>query len=101
MWENKEFCIGGKGMSGIPNWVEKMATSRDFSITVRIGRSGVADNLIKELDDQLKSKQLVKVKLNRGLTETGGKQEIWDHICSELSATLVLARGNVAVFYRS
>jgi RNA-binding protein len=101
MRENKAFCVGGKGMSEIPNWVAKMATSRDFSISVRIGRSGVADNLIKELDDQLKSKQIVKVKLNRGLTEKGGKQETWDYICSELNATLVLARGNVAVFYRT
>jgi RNA-binding protein YhbY len=101
MWANKEFCFGGKGMSGIPDWVAKMAVSRDFAITVRIGRSGVADNLIKELDEQLKSKQIVKVKLNRGLTEKSGKQEIWDHICSELSATLVLSRGNVAVFFRA
>jgi RNA-binding protein YhbY len=101
MWQNKAFCVGGKSMSGIPNWVEKMATSRDFSITVRIGRSGVADNLIKELDEQLKSKQIVKVKLNRGLTEKDSKQEIWTHICNKLSATLVLARGNVAVFYRA
>lgn len=88
-------------MSGIPDWVAKMAVSRDFAITVRIGRSGVAANLIKELDEQLKSKQIVKVKLNRGLTEKGSKQEIWDQICSELSTTLVLARGNVAVFFRA
>ena len=101
MWENKALGIGGKGMSGIPKWVAKMATSRDFSITVRIGRSGVADNLIKELDEQLKSKQIVKVKLNRGLAEKAAKQEIWDHICNELSAILVLTRGNVAVFYRT
>ena len=87
-------------MSSIPPWAKRMATSRELVITARIGRSGVKDSVLEELDSQLKARNLIKVKLNKGLTERGGRNEIWDYISNELNAQLVVARGNVAVFYR-
>ncbi len=56
-------------MSDIPKNIKKLALSRDFKPTIRIGKSGITENLISEITDQLSTKSLVKIKINKGLFE--------------------------------
>tara|TARA_B100001996_G_scaffold244_1_gene271 strand:- start:727 stop:999 length:273 start_codon:yes stop_codon:yes gene_type:complete len=88
-------------MSNIPSHIRKMAHDRNFKVTLRIGRSGLSDAMYVELDAQLKKRKVVKVKLNKGLIdERDDRKEVFQEIADNVRATLVDARGNVAIYWR-
>ena len=84
----------------VPESIRKEALSHDFQATIRIGKSGITETLLSEIDSQLTSKGIVKIKLNRGLFEKTDIPEVWDYISQETNSMLVLARGNVGVLWR-
>ncbi len=87
-------------MSKIPPHVQKLANSRDFQPSVRIGKSGITENLITEIDEQLSRKEVVKIKINRGLFDKGDIKQVWEHLSSETNSNIVSSRGNVCVLWR-
>ena len=87
-------------MSEVPDNIKKLASSRDFDVSVSIGKSGITPALIEEVKSQLNKKNLVKIKANKGLFEKGDMKDVWTYISSETSSTVVLARGNVAVLWK-
>ena len=92
----------GERMSKVPAHIRKMAHDREFKVTIRIGRSGLSDAMYEELDAQLKSRKVVKVKMNKGLAEQReDRRSIFEEIAQRVNATLVDARGNVAIYWRS
>lgn len=84
----------------IPQSIRKIANSRDFQPSVRIGKSGITENLIDEIDSQLSSKEIVKIKINRGLFERSQIDDVWKHLSDETNSTIISARGNVCVLWR-
>ena len=92
--------IGGDDLSDIPKSIKKMALSRDIKPTIRVGKSGITDNLILEITGQLSNKNLVKIKINRGLFEKSDYDALWNHLAKETNSTLVSARGNVGVLWK-
>ena len=79
-----------------------MAHDREFKVTLRIGRAGLTDAMFEELDAQLRSRKVVKVKMNKGLVEErGDRLNLFEEIAERMNATLVDARGNVAIYWRS
>ncbi len=89
-------------MTKIPPQIRKMANNRDLQVSVRIGRNGVTDSLVEEIESQLAKSELVKVKANRGVVEGSSEREnLFDQIALLSNSILVTLRGNVAVFWRS
>lgn len=86
-------------MTEIPDSVKKMALDRDFQPSVRIGKTGITDNIIVEIKDQLAKRKIVKIKINKGIFDRSQKKEVWDYICKETSSILVSSRGNVGVIW--
>ncbi|MDA0647988.1 MAG: YhbY family RNA-binding protein [archaeon] len=84
----------------IPKSIHNLATSHDFQPSVRIGKSGITDLLIGEIDSQLSKKNIVKIKINRGLFNKKDIKTVWDSLAEETNSTVVLARGNVGVLWR-
>ena len=84
----------------IPQSIRKITNSRDFQPSVRIGKSGITENLIDEIDSQLSSKEIVKIKINRGLFERSQIDDLWKHLSDETNSTIISARGNVCVLWR-
>ena len=84
----------------IPKSIQALATSRDFQPSVRIGKSGISDLLIEEIDSQLRKKSVVKIKINKGLFEKKDIKSVWQFLSDETNSTIVLARGNVGVLWR-
>jgi RNA-binding protein len=84
----------------VPQSIRKIANSRDFQPSVRIGKSGITENLIDEIDSQLSSKEIVKIKINRGLFERSQIDDVWKHLSEETNSTIISARGNVCVLWR-
>ena len=89
-------------MSKVPDRIRRMAHDRNFKVTLRIGRSGLTDAMFEELDAQLRSRKVVKVKMNKGLVEErSDRQTLFEEIATRANAILVDARGNVAIYWRS
>ncbi|MDE0708379.1 MAG: YhbY family RNA-binding protein [Candidatus Poseidoniales archaeon] len=89
-------------MTNIPANIRRMAHDREFKVTLRIGRSGLTDAMFEELDAQLRSRKVVKIKMNKGLVEERGERRvIFEEIAVRANAILVDARGNVAIYWRS
>jgi len=86
-------------MVKIPEGIKKMAMDRDFQPSVRIGKTGVTENLIQEIKDQLAKRKLVKIKINKGVFERSQKTEVWNYICEQTGSTLISSRGNVGVVW--
>ena len=86
--------------SNVPESIRKEAMSRDFQVTIRVGKSGITDTLVSEIESQLQKRSLVKIKLNRGLFERKDISEVWAHLAQRTNSILVLARGNVGVLWR-
>jgi RNA-binding protein len=85
----------------IPRRVLNEAKSRDFKASVRVGKAGLSETVVEEIRQQLRSKELVKVKVNKGLFEREQKSEVWNYLAEQTNSVLVLQRGNIGVLWRS
>lgn len=87
-------------MVDIPPRIRLLAQSREFHPSVRIGKAGLTDTVIGEIRQQLAAREIVKVKVNRGLFDKEDRQFIWTQIASLTNSVLVLQRGNIGVLWR-
>ena len=88
-------------MSDIPERIRLMASDSRLQVTVRVGKSGLTESVSQELEAQLVRNEVVKAKLNRGLApDSAARELLWRQLEEAASARLVMARGNVAVFWR-
>ena len=87
-------------MSEIPQSVIQSAKDPSLAISVRVGKSGLSENLFVEISSQLEARSLVKVKLNRGIFERNDRNLVWGELESRTSSKLVFARGNVGVLWK-
>ena len=85
----------------IPDSIVRQAKDTSLPVTMRIGKSGLSDAVVVELDEQLSSRTLVKVKVNRGLFPREEMKQVWTHLANRTSSKVVFARGNVAVFWKN
>ena len=85
----------------VPRAVMEAAKSRDLQTTIRVGKGGLSESVVNEVREQLDSKPLVKIKLNRGVA--GGKYArlgIIAEIEEKTNSHAIFVRGNVAVLWR-
>ena len=84
----------------VPNHILRQAKSRDFRASVRVGKAGLTETLLEEIRQQLQSRALVKIKVNKGLFEREQRSEVWAYLAESTGAELVLQRGNIGVLWR-
>lgn len=80
---------------------EKRAAAQQIDVTLHVGKGGVNDATIAELDAQLKKKKLVKVRLLKSATEGGaqdGSQA--ERLAEATRSALIEVRGHTAVYFR-
>jgi RNA-binding protein len=88
-------------MAGVDKRLRKRALDPTLEVTIRVGKSGMTESVVNELDSQLKSRKFVKAKLNRGLADdSADRKNLWEMLADSTNSTLVVMRGNIAVFYR-
>jgi len=78
------------------------ARVRDI-VTVRIGKKGITDALLREIDRVLESRGIVKVKMLRNFREATGADrfEVAKKVAEALNARLVEVRGFTFILKRS
>ena len=85
----------------IPKRVIDSAKSNDLSVTLRVGKDGLTEAVVMELKDQLKSRELVKLNINKGvISDRRGRESLISELESSTGSVSVFARGNIAVFWR-
>ncbi len=84
----------------VPSHIVRLAKDSALQVSVRVGRNGITESLITEIRDQLATRQLVKIKANRGITDgSDERSELFELLASQTDSKLVFQRGNVAVFW--
>jgi len=73
--------------------------AHDLDVTVWVGKKGVSA-VVDELDDQLKERDLVKVKFHRSAQAGTDVDELADDLAERVSADLIETRGHTAVLHR-
>jgi RNA-binding protein len=74
-------------------------------VVVRVGKSGITEGLLSELDNVLRARGLVKVKLLKNFrdaygVESGNKDEVAEKLAKALGAEVVEVRGYTIVLRR-
>lgn len=87
-------------MSDVPKNILREAASREFKPSVRIGKAGLSETVLDEIRQQFNARDLVKIKVNKGLFEREQRAEVWAYLATNTSSTLVLQRGNIGVLWR-
>lgn len=64
----------------------------------QVGKSGVNDNMIEQIDDALEKRELIKISILQNCLED--KHEIADVLCQGTEAELVQIIGSQIVLYR-
>jgi len=72
--------------------------AHDLDPTVYIGKSGLTENIIKEMDTGLETRELVKVKLQEGCGLE--PKDVANEIAESLKAEFVQAIGRKFTLYR-
>lgn len=78
---------------------ERTKRIHDLDVTVWIGKGG-HEAVVDELDSQLESNDLVKVKFLRAARAGAPTEEKAAELADRVEAELVQTRGHTAVFYR-
>lgn len=68
---------------------------------LQVGKNGLTEAFLAELDKTLKKKGLVKVKLLRNFADEHDTKTTAEEIAASIKADVVSAVGNVAVFYKT
>ena len=68
------------------------------AMTINIGKSGVNENVIKEIKRQLEANELVRIKFAKNIARD--KDKYIDEIVSKTKSKLIDVRGHVAVIYK-
>ncbi|WP_132061381.1 YhbY family RNA-binding protein [Halorussus amylolyticus] len=72
--------------------------AHDLDVTVWVGKGGIG-SVTDELSDQLRDRDLVKVKFLRAARGGTTTDELAADLADEVSADLVETRGNTAVYH--
>lgn len=73
--------------------------AHDVDVTVWVGKGGI-ESVVDELDDQLSSTDLVKVKFLRAARAGSSTEEKAADLADRVSADLIDTRGHTAVLHR-
>jgi RNA-binding protein len=83
----------------------RAAKTEEEIVVVRVGKSGITEGLLSELDNVLRARGLVKVKLLKNFrdaygVESGNKDEVAEKLAKALGAEVVEVRGYTIVLRR-
>ena len=77
------------------------AQAQELTADLQVGKAGVTDAFIAELDRRLEENALVKIRLLASAREGRDRKEVATEAASRASAELLEVRGNTAVFFRA
>ncbi len=68
--------------------------------STHVGKNGVTDSLVEEINRQLKDNKLVKVKVLKSALESMPRDEIAKVLAEKTGSELIEVRGNTVVLFK-
>lgn len=68
---------------------------------VQVGKAGISEGIVKELDERLETDKLVKVRFLATARESEEKSVLAGRLAEVVGCELVEIRGHTAVFFRA
>ncbi len=68
--------------------------------TIQIGKNGVSQKLVKEIEKQLEKKKMVKIKILQSALKEKEAKQIASKIAEQTEASLVEVRGHTFMLYK-
>ena len=72
----------------------------DLRPTVQVGKNGLTDALADEVDAQLNSRDLIKIRFLRSAGPSTNWRERLEEVAGRLKASIIDIRGGTALLYR-
>lgn len=76
------------------------ATGQTITVAFQVGKSGLTEGVVKELQAHLSREPLVKVKILKGAREDADTRAVAEELAARARVTLVEVRGFTALFHR-
>ncbi|AKB52617.1 RNA-binding protein YhbY [Methanosarcina barkeri str. Wiesmoor] len=76
------------------------AEANQLSPILNIGKNGITDTLIEELNKQIKANRLVKIRVLKSAEEGKDLKAIAEEIAAATRSTVIEVRGRTVVLYR-
>jgi len=67
---------------------------------LRIGKNGLSESMVKEINSILRQRKLIKIKLLKGAVEGKDKKELAGEIAEKTGSEIIEAVGSVVVVYK-
>lgn len=77
-----------------------LAKSRTVETTIWVGKDGVSDALLSQIDNQLKIRELIKLKTQRSALQVAPTSELAKKIAASTASALVEVMGHTFTLYR-
>ncbi len=71
--------------------------AKTLSVSVRIGKKGLNEEVLKEIKIQLKANKIIKIKFLKNFDKRDNLAEVIDKILSETNSNIILKSGFVIV----
>ena len=81
-------------------YIELRKKARSLKPIINVGKNGLTETLILEIEKTLKQKKLLKIKLNKGSLENSDKKEIVKLLLEKTGAELIDFVGFNVVLYK-
>ena len=100
MW-NKEEIPNSEGAAFEKRKLRGLRSrSRRTEATIWIGKEGASEALVSQVENQLKSRELVKVKIHRSALEEVDADDFAESVVASTDSTLVEVMGHTFTLYK-
>lgn len=79
---------------------ELRGEAQELTAELQIGKAGLSEGFVEEVDRQLASDDLVKLSILRSAAAETGPEEAGEELADRTGAHLIEVRGNTVVLYR-
>lgn len=79
---------------------ELRGQAQELTAELQVGKAGLSDGFVEEVDRQLAREDLVKLRVLRSAAAENGPQATGEELADRLEAHLIEVRGNTVVLYR-
>lgn len=76
------------------------ATGQTLEVAFAVGKEGLTEGVVKELQNRLSKEPLVKVRLLKSAREEAGAKDLARELAERARVVLVEVRGHTALFHR-
>lgn len=77
------------------------ASGQSLEVAFQVGKAGITEGVVKELQAHLSREPLIKVKVMKGAREDADTRQVAEELAKLARVRLIEVRGHTALFYRA